>query len=197
MKRLIILLLLLLKASSLFSVDYELFKKMTPEEQIANLLEEYQNDKYYYRQFGFQMRALYLINEEPKDVIKPIILERILLVGIEKYGHPPFTLDILINLLICGSNFLTQEERFYLIPIIQKKIDDYVSINKIIDQQVIYYTWIIDERLLVSWGDRHPSEINPYLLQKKYLDAGYKDIAIDWEEIEARYHVPRKNYETY
>ena len=115
MKRLIILLLLLLKASSLFSVDYELFKKMTPEEQIANLLEEYQNDKYYYRQFGFQRRALYLINEEPKDVIKPIILERILLVGIEKYGHPPFTLDILINLLICGSNFLTQEELFYLI----------------------------------------------------------------------------------
>ena len=195
MKRLIILLLLLLKASSLFSVDFESFKKMTPEEQIDSLLEEYQNDKYYYRHL--QLKAPYLLEEEPKDVIKPILIERILPVGIEKYGHPPFTLDILINLLICGSNYLTEEERLFLVPILQKKIDDYVSINKIIDQQVIYYTWIIDERLLVSWGDRHPSEINPYLLQKKYLDAGYTDIGIDWEEIEARYHVPRKDYETY
>ena len=104
MKRLIILLLLLLKASSLFSVDYESFKKMTPEEQIDNLLEEYQNDKYYSRHL--QLKALYLLDEEPKDVIKPILIERILPVGIEKYGHPPFTLDILINLLILFITFL-------------------------------------------------------------------------------------------
>ena len=61
----------------------------------------------------------------------------------------------------------------------------------------MYYTWVVENRLRQQWGNDEIEEANPYILQKKYLDAGYKDITIDWEEIEARYHVPRKDYETY
>ncbi len=181
----------------IFPIDMEIFYTLSPEEQVDSWLEEYQNDKDYIRRWNYQIICMYFTENENIPAIKPILFDRLSLLNIVKKGDIPHSLDMVVSICIGVTNFLTEEERFYLIPILQKKIDDYVSINKIIDRQVIYYTWIIDERLLVSWGDGHPSEINPYLLQKKYLDAGYTDITIDWEEIEARYHVPRKDYETY
>jgi hypothetical protein len=196
-KKVFLFFVLLQMSVFIFPIDMETFYTLSPEDQVDSWLEEYQNDKDYIRRWNYQIICMYFTENENIPAIKPILFDRLSLLNIVKKGDIPHSLDMVVSICIGVTNFLTEEERFYLIPILQKKIDDYVSINKIIDRQVIYYTWIIDERLLVSWGDGHPSEINPYLLQKKYLDAGYTDITIDWEEIEARYHVPRKDYETY
>lgn len=194
MRRIILSTILLFFVCFIFPVDYETFKKLSPEEQIDNLLEEYQNDMNYSRQFGFQRKAMYLIQKEIKDVTKPIVIGHLLPLSIIKYQNPPFTLNILISLLTSGSGILTEAERLYLVPIMQDKIDEYIQINKMIDVQVIYYTWIISERLMIQWGGGHPKEINPYTLQKKYLDAGYQDVVINWAEIEDKYHVSRNDY---
>ena len=196
-KKVFLFFVLLQMSVFIFPIDTETFYTLSPEDQVDSWLEEYQNDKDYIRRWNYQIICMYFSEDENKPAIKPILFDRLSLFNIVKKGDIPHSLDMVVSICIGGTKFLTEEERLFLVPIIQTKIDQYIISNKIIDSIVMYYTWVVENRLRQQWGNDEIEEANPYILQKKYLDAGYTDITIDWEEIEARYHVPRKDYETY
>lgn len=197
MKKKFLLILLLVVSTKLFaySYTYEEFLEKSPSEKVKVWLDEFQSYSVFPHSILFNQCFDYFLYN-PK-IMKTEFINSLHNKSIPDSSSYSIGFDMIFT-IICEyaeTGVLDETELKQIASLMECKIDEYILKLKRIDVMIL--TCFAFFELFLTGEKTHPSEINPYLLQKKYLDAGYKDIAIDWEEIEARYHVPRKDYETY